>query len=233
MGSASPHSVRRSCFLDWRCCSALRLSSANRTSCICRMEATPILILARWSDGSPQSRDPVFCWLALEASWYFDHIGGDCHEEQIAQPVAGPDRRRLWCSRSRGDIRRSSVFRRLRVGSTLGVVSQETYMPCPYCKHTFSLTWRGYFSGWKNYYACPRCSRASRLDWPAVYFAFFGACAIFALAIARVISAYMFARGYHSADARLARIAFYAGFVALVTLLDRWFDSNVRRLRKP
>ena len=36
-------------------------------------------------------------------------------------------------------------------------------MQCPYCSHTFRLTWPAYFKTGTSRYICPRCSRAYRL----------------------------------------------------------------------
>src|SRR5438045_130706 len=44
-------------------------------------------------------------------------------------------------------------------------------MKCPYCTHTFPLTWRGYFKAPTGRHICPLCFKTSKLKFRALTFA--------------------------------------------------------------
>ena len=104
-------------------------------------------------------------------------------------------------------------------------------MKCPYCSHSFPLTWRRYWTSFTGKHKCPNCGQRSQLEFTLPYVAFFLAVALVTLVLARVLSIVLF-DDWRSAPGFRFRIGFYAVAFVTFTILDRLFDARLRRLVK-
>jgi hypothetical protein len=96
-------------------------------------------------------------------------------------------------------------------------------MKCPYCNHTFALTWKGYFREVWGRHNCAACKRRFKLSYSWSDLAIVG---LMALIIAG-LATFLIARSSHSWV-----IAAVTGLVIVLVVLlplDRWLDDHWRK----
>ena len=99
-------------------------------------------------------------------------------------------------------------------------------MICPYCAENFPLTWRRYLGAPLSRHVCPRCGRISRLSLSVAYFA-----AAIGLIASIMIAAMLL--GY-ALEGRIGwyTVAIFAAGSVVGAAADKWFDENLRKLRR-
>lgn len=102
----------------------------------------------------------------------------------------------------------------------------EGQLVCPYCQHSFPLTWRRYWSAPLGGHQCPQCSRVSYLKdnsfwvWPIrMAGIMIGGIALFALAV------YIFNNLW------IGTLFALIGGLGIGFPTDKWIDGHLRRLR--
>jgi uncharacterized membrane protein len=96
-------------------------------------------------------------------------------------------------------------------------------MKCPYCNHTFALTWKEYFREVWGHHNCVACKRRFKLAFSWSYLAI----ALLVALIVGGLAAFLVAYRTHS---RVGAVA--AGVVIILVVLlplDRWLDDHWRR----
>jgi hypothetical protein len=113
-------------------------------------------------------------------------------------------------------------FRRRWLNLWLSGVTTRQTMKCPYCNHTFALTWKEYFWEARGHHNCVACKRRFKLSYSWSYLAI---AVLIALIIAG-LAMFLVARWTHS------RIAAVGGLVIVLVVLlalDRWLDDHWRK----
>ena len=106
-------------------------------------------------------------------------------------------------------------------------------MICPYCNHSFPLTWARYFRSPLGKHDCPECGAVSRLNWPPSYFAF-----AILVWVAYVTASLFLTQSFTPTERRHPLgapyfLAIYLIGCVIIVPLDRWYDERFRKLEKP
>jgi hypothetical protein len=112
-------------------------------------------------------------------------------------------------------------------------------MICPYCTHSFPLTWRRYWGAPFGRHTCPSCERKSRLSTGLVYWSLYMPLVAISPLVAVVLAALLY--GSLSSEQAYERINWFLGswwafFPVVVAVLlffpiDRIIDERLRKLR--
>ena len=114
-------------------------------------------------------------------------------------------------------------------------------MICPFCQHSFSLTWRRYWSAPLAKHACPRCGRKSKLSTGLIYWGVYVPLLIaapFAIIFIALL-AYGFAFPNNLEENIVSFLCgpwlliAWLGACALLFPIDRMVDARFRRLKAP
>ena len=108
----------------------------------------------------------------------------------------------------------------------------ENSMICPYCNHSFPLTWVRYLKSPLARHTCPRCGLRSRFRWRLSYFVLVVlACLVF-VGVAFTLTALIFQKDWRRIVNGPYLIIVFALGCAVVMALERFYQENCRTLEK-
>ena len=104
-------------------------------------------------------------------------------------------------------------------------------MICPYCNHSFPLTWSRYARSPRGRHTCPSCHKLSKFKLTLSYCLLAAGSWVVLFALIFVVTALLLPRG-----ARVLGLYYFLGLylIGLVFLipLDRFYDEKFRKLEK-
>ncbi len=105
-------------------------------------------------------------------------------------------------------------------------------MTCPYCNHSFPLTWRRYFSSPFGRHVCPQCGRKSKFRLTVSYVAVISVAWIVFYGLALALTVLVFPKTWRE----ILGIPYFAVIFLIgcmvVLPFDKLLDGKFRRLEK-
>src|SRR5688572_19043673 len=106
-------------------------------------------------------------------------------------------------------------------------------MTCPYCNHSFPLTWRRYAKSPLGKHTCPACSRKSKFTLTSFYLTFLMVSWIVFFVLAVVVTLLVFPMTWQQLVGIPYFVVLYLVGCIVIIPLDRIFDEWFRKLEKP
>lgn len=104
-------------------------------------------------------------------------------------------------------------------------------MNCPYCNHSFPLTWSRYLRAPLGKHLCPGCGKCSRLRLTTGYVAAVLAATLVYYGIAFAVTVIAFPGHWQKVGKTYVAGVLLIGCVALIAF-DKYFDGRHRKLEK-